>query len=358
MAIFNPTPAVLEKDVQALSEVIFASAFRNANVPVSRLHAIFTGIECNKRIQLIGNRASGRAMTGDCSFPTGTSYPTSTKTWTPISVADELAICSDELKCSMDYMMNNYRTTLEKYNLEGSETAQFLAVKTAEEILDAVYRISAFGDTGYVNPAGNTFDGTLVTGLNGYWKQIFDAVASVAIPANRVISITENAAGTYAAQVTLASDTAYNTLKSMYMAADSRLKNDSNAYFALTSEMFDNYLFYMQESTSGSAIAVEQLETGGRAITGVGAFMGIDVIERPDWSKTIYDSTFDGTVADMPNRALFVTPTTLSLGLLSEADLDSYEFFYDRKDNLNYNRWALQVDAKLLEEDYKIVVAY
>ena len=86
--------------------------------------------------------------------------------------------------------------------------------------------------------------------------------------------------------------------------------------------------------------------------------MGIDVIERPDWSKTIYDSTFDGTVADMPNRALFVTPTTLSLGLLSEGDLDSYEFFYDRKDNLNYNRWAVQVDAKLLEEDYKIVVAY
>ena len=358
MAIFNPTPAVLEKDVQALSEVIFESAFRNSNVPVSRLHAIFTGIECNKRIQLIGNREAGRAMSGDCSFPSGTSYPTSTKTWTPVQVADELSVCADELKCSMDYMFNNYRNTLEKYNLEGSPLAQFLAVKTAEEIMDAVYRISAFGDTAYVNPAGNSYDATLITSMDGYWKQITDAIASVTIPANRVISISENSAGTFAGQIALGSSVAYDTLKAMYLNADSRLKNDPNVYFAVTSEMFDNYLFYMQEITKNSAIAVDQLETGGRAITGVGSFMGIDVIERPDWTRTIYDSTFDGTVADKPNRALLTTPTTLSLGLLSEADLDNYDFFYDKKDNVNYNRWALQVDAKLLEEDHKVVVAW
>lgn len=358
MAIFNPLPEVLEKDVQALSEVIFESAFKNANVPVSKLHAIFTGIECNKRIQLIGNRESGRKMDANCAFPSGGAFPTSNKTWSPVQIGNEDEICADDLKCSMDYMLGNYASTLEKYNLEGSPMAQFLAVKTAEEIIDAVYRVSAFGEVGYVNPAGNTFDGTLITAIDGYWKQITDAIASVTIPVNRVISISENGAGTYSGQVTLGASTAYDTLKAMYLNADPRLKNDPTAYFGLTSEMFDNYLFYMIDVTKNSAIAVEQMETGGRAIMGVGSFMGISVIERPDWTRTIYNSTFDGSVVDKPNRALLTTPTTLSLGLLAQSDLDNYDFFFDKKGNVNINRWALQVDSKLLEEDHKIVVAW
>lgn len=354
--VFDPTNPILEKDTQNVGDVIFESMFtipEGGSQGLARLHAIYTGILCDQRITLLGNRLAGQERTANCDFPTGEAMAFSAKKWSTGSIGHQDLICSEDFQCSLQFLVNNNLNLIERFNLEGSPLAQVVTDKGLGELIEAVLRVTAFGDTGAV-PTGPVVDASYLTAINGYWKQIDDAITAGDIPATRVIAISENGAGTLAGQLNLADSTAYDTMKAMYLSADPRLKSDPTAYFALTDAMFDNYAFYLAEKQTSHSI--DYLLDGSRIIKN--SFFGIDVIARPDWSRNISTFYFDGTVEDKPNRALLTTPSALSVGLTSTASLDNYEFFYDRANAKNIYRWGLNLDVKLLEENYKIVVAY
>jgi hypothetical protein len=187
----------------------------------------------------------------------------------------------------------------------------------------------------------------LYNGIDGFWKQIY-----AEIPAGNAlhVNISANEGVDYSGQA-LADDATYETFEAMLEKADERLLEDPAGKFMCTRSMADNYRKTLRNKTLGAGF-IEVVENGKPKLY----FDGYPISIRYDWDRGIKLED-NGTVLNLPHRALFTTPDNIPIGTLSEDDFQELDSFYDRTLKSNIIDVALSLDAKFLEP-YMAVAAY
>jgi hypothetical protein len=179
------------------------------------------------------------------------------------------------------------------------------------------------------------------------FKQIFAQVTG-----SQYVEIAKNAGVTYAGQV-LAADESIAILKAMYNAADSRLLAQPNKKFYVTRSIWDGYLNDLESIQNSGAGNTMINEDGKVTLT----YRGVEVVNMEIWDRIIEAYQDNGTVYNLPNRAVLTTPQNIPIGTLADGDFGTVDAFYDRTLKTNYIDGVYTIDAKHLES-YLTVVAY
>jgi hypothetical protein len=176
------------------------------------------------------------------------------------------------------------------------------------------------------------------------FKQLF--AITTANP-TQLITIPENALGTYALQNALAPDRAQNLFVAMLENADSRIFEDANnaPMIMCTKKLFDNYKNSIRNKPTDSAI---QFLMGGFKMMMID---GYNIVHNPLWDRAIND--FDnGTRKDLPNRAVLYQKQNLAVGVDSLSSLSEFAVGYDMRSDKSMVRGKYKADAKVLVDEF------
>jgi hypothetical protein len=171
---------------------------------------------------------------------------------------------------------------------------------------------------------------------DGLWKKI---IADADI---KVTTIAENALATKSLQLGLASDTAYQTFKSLIENADSRLLATGRAKFMVTRTLFNNYASYLESQPVNDSFS--KIENGQLKYY----FRNYEVVVNESWDRNIQAYFDNGTTYDKPHRALLLDPQnqTLALDVAEKADNNAFRFFQDPTTDLTHLKWASREDVE------------
>lgn len=225
-----------------------------------------------------------------------------------------------------------------------------------------VHELAWFSDTTYV---GGT---DIVAGalkhfntIDGLWKQIFDEVASPTITGDTLnrVTITENTAANYNAQLPITPAAALGYLQSLYAGRSNRFTQDgADAVFLVTRTIEEAFRTYMDTQGVNDSFARIEQDTGRLF------YRGIPVIPMYEWDAVIEQYFVVGDPATVPAQigphlAVLTKTDNLVLGLGSDQDLLQVKTYYDA--NPTVEKWFGMmkgwIDVKLLW-NYRMVVAY
>ena len=251
------------------------------------------------------------------------------------------------------------RQYAEKFDIEGSDLEQLLAVMLTEAAMKAVWRIAWLGDKSVA--AATASAAGLITSdnvkfynqINGLWYQIFAAKTAGSLTA--YYKIDENDEVTTAAQTTLTDGRSVEIFEEIWAKADSRLRGDSTAQLLVSREIFENYRKYLQ--AKGENFSIQYTMDGFPSLM----WNGLQVINMENvWDLRLRADFVDNTTNNayyIPNRVVLTVPANIPIGTLNENDMSNLEVWYEKKERQMYNAYGFTLDAKLLEE-YMIAVAY
>jgi hypothetical protein len=361
MAIFTPGQITFSgEEVRELSQVIFEKEFRNPEI--SLFHTVDEGIKADKQIafmtQLSGLLGAG---SGGCS-PTSASnaITSSTKTWSPKAVSDRLEACYTDLKPSfINYSLKN---GVEEADLTSVDFFNYVAdVLLKYKVYEAALRLAWFGDTAAddvdASPAGVLTSGTnpdYFNKLDGFWKQIYAIVA--ADSDRKTTDLTSrNGQASKALQVFTSTDTTnkvvMNALQNTLYGADLRLRERGDLVYVVTQSVADQYSRELKNSNV--AFTTERYENGISILKSD----GIEVIAFSLWDRIIKAYYDNGTTYLLPHRIVLTTKENLRIGFDSIGSLAEFDVHYDRTTKKNYIDFALNMDAKVMEDEL-IQVSY
>jgi hypothetical protein len=127
---------------------------------------------------------------------------------------------------------------------------------------------------------------------------------------------------------TLGDCTALDTMRSMYEAASDLLDQmpESDKYFALTRELYNNYLTCREDACCGDK-SWDMVEMGPRTLM----FRGIVVYKKSRWSQIISANSLNHT-----HRAVYTYNQNLVIGTDAVSDTNTLDFYYVKQDKMNY----------------------
>ena len=353
-AVNNGTFVFNREELKDWSKVIAQLTFLNKDL--AQLHDVETGIKYAEQIVFAAKGGLlGKAVTG-CAPNAITGITLSEKTWSPAREDFRLEHCSADVN-QQDKLVNQMaKMNPDFYKiLEGSQSVigDFLVASIIERFNENLLRKIWFNDTASaIQPAGVITTGTDLGYFNtfdGLFKQI-----KVNIPTSSqyYVPIAKNAGVNYAAQ-TLALGESIAVLRAMFAKADSRLLSSVGAKFYVTRSLFDGYLNDLEN--------IQTTGVGNTMITENGQltlrYRGYEVVNMEIWDRTIAAYENNGTKANLPNRAVFSTPSNLKVGTLSTDDFGTVDAFYDQYRKVNVIDGIYTVDAKQME-NYLTVAAY
>lgn len=269
------------------------------------------------------------------------------KVWTPRPQKIFVDFCEDELETTFwAWMTNNGVRRRDVTNITPFYRRWVLEV-FQDAANEDLMRMAWLGDTAANNISGG---GSITNGvaaedyqqLNGFWKQIFADVTAMDTPR---ITITENSAGTFAAQITFTEDRAYQLMKSVYNNADSRLRNRNDKVFLVSGWLFRNRIDQKESLTptleSFAARQNEEFESD--------QYRNIPIINMENvWDRWLEPDFSNGTVIDRPNRILLTTLSNIVAGFDAVSAHNSFETWFERKDEKVYFKGLYKADAKVL----------
>lgn len=342
------------EEAQSVSEAILEKEFING--VLAQNHEIMTGIEHKKQIPFVGKIADSLKVASGCAPEAGGTLALTEKTWDPVKYATRFTHCADDLSNLLKIFAKAKRVNPDFYDRIGSEELGMVAARVGLMLRETLPVKVWFSDTAAdtVANAGvlvNGTDKTLYNVFNGIWKQVFGE-ANLSSGGDYFVSIAKNAEATFAAQIALADDTAFELLSDMRKAADERLLEDPEAKFYISRSLAENYRDTLRDKTLGAGF-IERTENGTSELL----FDGIPVEVMYVWDRHIKAIEQNGTKYNLPHRALLTTPSNIPVGTLSESDFEELDSFYSKDDKANKVDVAFSLDAKLLE-DYMAVAAY
>ncbi len=346
------------QEAQTLSEYIFKMVKEDGIL--SEFYTIMEGIEQDKYVPIIGNMDDIlESMDGDeCEFPEGGEIGVSTKTWSPKVAGQEQKWCKDKFEARLRAFLNQPKDLLERYDLTGTPLGDFLVREISLSIVRATKRIADFGDTDASLIGSGSGSETITASLgargvklmnriDGFWKQAF---ASVSAGDTERITITQNGLATKTAQMNLADDTAVNLFSSMILAGGDEV---DGGVIHCTKELWDNYFVWAVKNKQDVSDATENKDYKSVTLSNY----GVKLINRKDWSKTIKKYYDNGTVYDMPHRALYSTKENLLIGTPSNEALASFSSHYSQDLLKQITRSQVKLDAKIALDE-GIVAGY
>lgn len=269
------------------------------------------------------------------------------KTWQPRPLKVFTSFCEDELETTFfAWLTNNGARRRDVTNITPFYRRWVLEVfqdAASEDFL----RNAWLGDTAADNIAGG---GQITAGvapedyqlINGFWKQIFADVTATNTPR---FTITENSAASFAAQVTFTEDRAYQIMKAVYNQADSRLRSRPDKIFLMSGWLFRNRIDQKESLTpqleSFAARQDEEFESD--------AYRNIPIINMENvWDRWLEPDFTNGTVVNLPNRVILTTLSNLVAGFDAVNAHNSFETWFERKDELVYFKGLYKADAKVM----------
>lgn len=353
-AINNGTFSFNKEELKDWSKVIHELTF--ANKELNSLHEVETGIKYNTQIVFSAKGGLlGKAVTG-CTPNAITGITLSEKTWTPAQEDFRLEHCSADVD-QQDKLVNQMaKMNPDFYNIiEGSQSTigDFMVASIIDRFNEELLRKIWFNDTASaIQPTGVITTGTdlgYFNTFNGLFKQIKTEIST---SDKNYVEIAKNAGVTYSAQA-LASGESIAVLKEMYNKADSRLLSSVGAKFYVTRSLFDGYLNDLESlQTTGAGNTV--ITENGQLVL---RYRGYEVVNMEIWDRSIASYENDGTILNLPHRAVFSTPANLKVGTLSTDDFGTVDAFYDMYHKVNVIDGIYTIDAKLMES-YLTVAAY
>ena len=226
----------------------------------------------------------------------------------------ELSVC--DLKVNLNQCAKNLANTfMEEWlktgnditDLTGTEVESYILDKVKNALRLDVYDIAWFGD---VNSANDT-----LASCNGIWTRLIAGanayeIEKVTIP------------------TTLGDCTALDTMRSMYESASDLLDQmpESDKYFALTREMYNNYMTCREDACCGDK-SWDMVEMAPRVLM----FRGIPVYKKSRWSQIISANGLSHT-----HRAVYTYNQNLVIGTDAVSDTNTLDFYYVKQDKMNY----------------------
>lgn len=341
------------EEAKEIGKLIIEKAFVQGSL--ADIHDIETGVMHDMQIPFAGQIADSLKAASGCTPNTGSGVVMTEKVWTPKIYDSRWTHCAADLNKLFKLFQKAQRINPDFYDrISSQEMGVIYAL--IEQMLQTNLPVKVwFSDTAAddVDGSGVFTSGTdldLWNVIDGLFKQIFAEVGS---GDDNYVAIAENSQATYALQdSTLSDEDAFNILKNMVNAADSRLLADPNAQFLVTRSIADRYKNHLRASNLGAGF-LEVTENGRPQLL----FDGYPVITMHEWDRVIRTNQDDGTAYNLPHRAIFTTPENIPVGTLSTDDLSTLDSFYDRTLKSNIIDVAFSLDAKHLEP-YMTVAAY
>lgn len=351
MALFdNLTNLTINiKEVDSSDGIVFENPLL---VPaVADFHAVQTGVTTDTQIPIIGQIGDlGRIDPGACGVNSFSgAFPVSEKIWRIKTFSERIDFCLKQLPANLK-VWRDEKIALKSWETIDRPLEQFLVDSIKAAVSRAILRQVEFGDTQAV--AGSNFttglNVALVTGSDGIWKQIFkDDAGAKAI---KRIVIDENNAASFAAQMTLGTDTAYNVLTAVTRGLDPEYYSMSNE-INITPDLWNNYIDFIK--LKGGGYDVSMYTNGVKTLM----FDGFKVNVRYDWKQYIEKYQKLTNTYVLPHRVIFTRKENLPIATSDTQSFSDLDIFYDKKDKKIYADVAWKLDAKVLLEK-AIVVAY
>jgi len=328
------------------------------NIPaVTDMYTVVPGIKARKQVVYLGlgdKKTKTDAGCGDTSTDVG--ITALQKFWDPARLEVYDRICATAWEDTL-YVWS-MKNGLDYNDLTDTEIAKYVTETYPEVLRRDALRVAFLGDTAHATAA--TTGVIKVVGdivnynqVDGFWKKLVAAVGVTAADTRRV-TISENALGTFALQLALATDKAYDTFKSMLTGAtDPRLKSAQDAVILCTQTLFENFLATKESKTLESSFARSE----ERIVKA--NFRGIPVIPVPDWDLYIQaDMLANGSVTayNLPHRAVLTTKANLQIGLDTDA-VDNLEVWYDRDTKYWKVRGGYKMDVQI-PHNFMACIAY
>lgn len=357
MALFDLTAMTInEEEANDLSQAIFEATITGGDL--AEFHDIVTGVHHKQQIPFIGNmELVGKKQTGCTRVDSTETIPLTEKFWDPALIGDRLKHCATDVNNLFKLFTKASNVNPDFYDKIGSEEFGVIIAAVEKAMKKMNNRLVWFGDTAAANVSGagvitNGVDVLFFSPFDGLFKQIF---AEITAGSTYHVDIAENALATYALQDALGASTAYDTLKAMYNKMDARMfeaiEDGAQPEFLVTRALAQNWEDKLE--TVSMAFSLMEVQDGTDRLR----YRGIPIRVKNDWDSNIRSYQDNGTTWNLPHRAILTVKENIPVATVAEADLNSIESWYEKKDHANYIDFDLKLDAKFLL-DYMAVVAY
>lgn len=339
------------EEARNLSEIIMERAYNDPEL--TDLCAIETGIQKSEQIVLAGHMGLVGKTSRGANPQTDTALISLTeKFWDPREVDFKLKHSKRDLPSLFKAFQRKMKAT-DSYNLEGSDELQFIENRAETAMMEANKRLAWFGRITIKNISeGGTLKNDIgkdyFNTINGLWEQIFRGVNNGEI---KHVVITQNTEDDTIIQEILETNSALKILKDLYAAADSRLLDHPDAYFAITRSLYLNLQDMLEEKSLNFSVTDFQKSNGTLS------YRGIPIKVAKFWDRYITEYFNDGTKKHLPHRAILSVKENLPVGTTDEGSMKDLNSWYNPDDRNNYIEGIWTIDAKVLEE-YMIVAAY
>ena len=348
------------REAETVSAVIFERVFNDSDL--AEYHEIETGIDVETQIAFSSRLGLlGKQVKANCEVNEVAGFELSEKYWKPAMEDFRLSHCQSDMNGLLKLFRKAKRINPDFYDVVGSQEFGVIIAAVEAAMIENIHRKVWFNDTkAYTvdDPDPEHTNGVFTSGtdvdyfnsFDGLFKQIMDDVNNVNVDLTH-ITITANEGATYAEQA-LEEDAAIALFEQMVTSADERLVDSDDNFILATRTLADNYRATLRNKNLGSGF-LEVVEEGRPKLY----FDGIEVKVRYDWDRYIKTYQDNGTIWNLPHRAIFTTKSNIPIGTLSEEDLTKLDAFYDRTLKTNIIDGAYTLDAKHLEP-YMTVAAY
>lgn len=316
-------------------------------------HTVLTGIVAKMQVAYLPRITKVTLKDEGCG--TGLQNKSLTPTqlfWDPTPLKIWLSQCGKDLE--QTFFTWGMKLGKDRADLTATDFEDYILEILPDGIMEDTLRLAWFGDT---DADTNANGGTLLNAsdvdhynqLDGFWKKIFAGVAGTTI---KRVTIAENAEATFVDQLDLASDAAYQMLKSMLTGAgtDSRLKSEKNKFVLMTTTLWENWLAYKESQSFDRSF--ERQDKGYQT----DIYRGVTLVSFDLWDRYIQADFQNGTKYYLPHRAVYTTAANLQVGL-DTASVENLDVWYDKKDENNYFKGGYKMDVQI-PYDFMIVAAY
>lgn len=223
------------------------------------------------------------------------------------------------------------KTGNEEYDLTGTDVEDFIVGRVVDALKLDVVEIAWFGDT--------DSEDEYLSSCDGIWKRVFTAIDEYGIDIAYDIQVNEDGS--------LPDCEGLNTLRALYSGASDLLDEqpEETKYMLLTRELYDNYVNCREDACCGDR-SWEMIEEGKRQMF----YKGIKVDKMSNWSRAIKDFGLD-----YKHRAMYYQKGELVVGTDAISDTNSFDFWYDKKDKMNYIDVEMKMGTQIIYDEMVIV---
>ena len=319
---------------------------------------INTGIEDGERVGGVGEFAPVGLPSSGCNPDwKGTKLATAEKQWKlgEYEIAEEICFADLE-KTIVQYAM---RRGTDIADLTGTDYIDAIVEPRMVLAMNKMlWRLAWFGDITADDVTGGGF---ITDGINlnlfhvcdGLFKRIFDIVSANPLQG---ISIAANSAATKIDQIAgiRASGVATSLMDKLIYDSNPKLLQHSDRVLLVTKSIADALAMDIKANNKGSDLQWQSLFNGFASAT---VYNQQQIISLPIWDEMIRMFEDDGTVWNLPHRAIYAPKSSLKLGINSNDMLSYLDIFFDKKSQTN-NIIARDKVGTMTWEDDLIMAAY